>query len=143
MNGEISIDINSEGNWVGSMEYTVDTNEGIWRVTFFGTMTYQDLLELEEQVKKIHESNFVDLNGLVDLREVSNIHLDFVALSGFTAALRNRSLPNKVRVAIIAMGPIQYGYARMFQTLLNHPQIEVEVFINEKDALDWFSNKAK
>jgi hypothetical protein len=125
------------------MEYTVDAKERIWRVTFFGTMTYRDLLELEERVKKIHESNLVGLDGLVDLRELSNIHIDFVAVSGFTAALRCRSLPNKVRMAIVAMGPIQYGFARMFQTLLDHPQIEVQVFANEKDALDWFSSQTK
>jgi hypothetical protein len=106
-------------------------------------MTYHDLLELEERVKKIDESNFVEQNGLVDLRALSILDIDLTAVGMFAAALRSRSLPNKVRVAIIAMGPIQCGYARMFQTLLNHPQIEVEVFINEKDALDWLSNPTK
>jgi hypothetical protein len=123
--------------------YTIYANVKIRRVAFSGTMTNRDILELGERIRKTSDGDLVKLNGLIDLRELTNIDMNFSVVSTFAAALRRRSLSNKVKVAILGNRPIQYGFARMLQSLLNHPQVEVEVFENENDAFDWLSNQTQ
>ncbi len=125
------------------MQYTIDVNERPWRVVLSGTMTIRDLLELRSLIMEIDESNSVASNGLVDLRSLSNTDIDNGSVSGLARALRSRPLPNTERVALLAGTPIQYGFARMFQMLNDNWHVEVGVFENEKDALDWLSNQAK
>jgi len=60
-------------------------------------------------------------------------------LSGLTEKLRTIQLPQIVKSAILTSNPLQYGIARMFQSILEHPQIKIEIFSNEEEACKWLS----
>jgi hypothetical protein len=42
-----------------------------------------------------------------------------------------------VRTALVAVTPVQLGIARMFQTLNDHPLIELRVFSDREAAVAW------
>jgi hypothetical protein len=42
-----------------------------------------------------------------------------------------------VKSAIVAPMPVQVGFARMFQILNDHPQIEVQLFATLAEAEAW------
>ncbi len=125
------------------MQYTIDADERPWRVALSGTITVRDLLELRSVIMEIDESSSFGSNGLVDLRSLSNTDIDYGSVSRLARALRSRSLLNADRVALLAGTPIQYGFARMFQMLSDQWHVEVGLFENEKDALDWLSNQTQ
>jgi hypothetical protein len=125
------------------MEYTIDANETLWRVTLSGTLSKRDLLELERLIMEMDQSSSVARHWLVDLRPLSTMDLDYRSVSKLARALGSRSLPHTERVVLLAGIPIQYGFARMFQMLSEQWHAQVEVFENEKDALNWLSNQTQ
>ena len=52
-------------------------------------------------------------------------------------ARRRRTFPNSFKTTIIAMEPVHFGFARMFQALNDHAQIAVSIFDDDADALAW------
>jgi hypothetical protein len=125
------------------MQYTIDANGEPCRLTLSGTMANRDLLDLEGLIMGIDESSSVAPNWLVDLRSLSNMEIDYRSVSGFAHVLGRCSLMNTERVALLGGTQIQYGFARMFQIISENWQVEVGLFENEKDALDWLSNQAQ
>ncbi|MGH8187499.1 MAG: hypothetical protein ACREUC_13145 [Steroidobacteraceae bacterium] len=70
---------------------------------------------------------------------------DLVAEVGFQSILEladtrtRRPLATPVKSALIALRPVHFGFARMFQTLNTNPQIEVRIFATIEEALQWFA----
>ena len=60
-------------------------------------------------------------------------------IQNFARRRRETRYPNPFRNAILAPQPVQYGYARMFQTLIDHPDITTQVFSDEAAALAWLN----
>ena len=50
---------------------------------------------------------------------------------------RRQRLANPIKTAILASNLVQFGFARMFQALNDHPQIVVAIFGDDEDALRW------
>lgn len=48
-------------------------------------------------------------------------------------------LKNRVKSAIVAQRPVDYGMARMFEMLIQNPQIEVRVFRDGESARQWLA----
>jgi len=123
------------------MGYNMELSRTMWRAMFSGVMTDSDLLEMVKTVRALGNGGPVaSPNGLVDLSGLTEIILTFDTLSSIGREAQGISLQDKIKIAIIANSPAQFGYARMFQTLLNHDQIDLHVFLeDERGALDWLS----
>jgi hypothetical protein len=80
---------------------------------------------------------------LIDLRGISHSDVSFNVLSVFTSGVPDFPLTNEMKIAIIAAAPFQYGYSRMFQTLLEHQKMEIEIFKDEVAALEWLTNNTR
>jgi len=125
------------------MGYIIDVSQSIWRIVFSETLTSADLRQLAKEAAEIETNTPVVASRLVDLRELCTITVGFSEVGDLAAARRSLTLPNSIRSALLVSNPVQLGYARMFQTLLEHPQIEVRVFSDEKDALVWLSGGSR
>lgn len=121
------------------MAYTFDSSKNIWRVTFSGTLTGGDLNGVLKQLAELDRTRPTVPNRFVDLTQVEGVAIGYPDMDHFTRGRREYTLANKVKTALVTSNSIQYGFARMFQTLLNHPQVSVRLFDDEKDALDWLS----
>ncbi|HEX2854014.1 MAG TPA: hypothetical protein VHO24_12310 [Opitutaceae bacterium] len=79
----------------------------------------------------------VSPDRITDMSRVSGITLDFTAMEAFAAKRRNAPLKNRVKSAIVAPQPLQFGFARMYQTLNENRDIVIELFRDEASALQW------
>lgn len=81
----------------------------------------------------------VSPDRVADLSTVEGVSLNFSAITNYAAARRTAPLKNKVKAAIVAPHPLQYGFARMFQTLNDNPDINMEIFTDTDSGLAWIS----
>jgi len=54
---------------------------------------------------------------------------------------RTVALQHPIRSAIVAPTPVSFGFARMFQTLNDHPQIAISIFSTVEAAEAWLVSK--
>ncbi len=90
-------------------------------------------------LKKIETEARVSPDRMADLSLIEGISLNFSAITNYAAARRTAPLKNKVKAAIVAPHPLQYGFARMFQTLNDNPDIIMEIFTDKNSGLAWIS----
>ena len=46
-------------------------------------------------------------------------------------------LKNSIKSAVVAPRPVSAGFSRMYQMLNDHPQVQIEIFGAEDDAVAW------
>ena len=86
---------------------------------------------------KIETEARVSPDRMVDLSAIEGLNLNFSAIMNYAAARRNAPLQNTVKAAIVAPQTLQYGFARMFQTLNVNPDISMEIFADKDSGLTW------
>jgi len=120
------------------MSYSIDKTTEFIKVTYWGSLTNDDI---QAVTKYALNNNVIDfINRIEDMRKLDSVNLGFKELSGFTQNLRTLQLPRIVKTAILTNGPLQYGIARMFQIILDHPKMKIEIFSNEEEAYKWISS---
>ncbi len=122
------------------MAYALDLSGAIWRVNCSGTFTGDDLVRLADDADKVESGRASLPNRLTDLRGVTTVNLRFDDMQQFVRKRQAKIFPNDLKSAVIATDALHHGFARMFQTLLDHPQIAVRIFRNEPEALAWLSS---
>jgi hypothetical protein len=121
------------------MPFTVEKSTQLIRVTYTGTLDNKDIAGVLQDSLTMDGSELNLINRLEDMRNLRGIKIGFDDLMDFTKNLRVIQLPRVVKSAILTGNPLQYGIARMFQTILEHPQMDIKVFSHEEEALRWIS----
>lgn len=104
-----------------------------------GNVTAQELLEFGSELSAFERQYPVTPDRLTDISGIANISFDYESIQTF-ARLRNDSPPaNPIKSAVYAPTHAQFGMARIFQALSNHPAITVEIFRDRTAALAWLS----
>lgn len=119
------------------MSYALRMEGETLKIEFSGTFTNQDLSGGEVEVAELEESSAVVPHRIADLRPVERLEIDFAGVLALAEARRWRRFKNPFKSAIIAPDLASYGFARMYQTLNDHPQIEIAIFRGEVEAVDW------
>jgi hypothetical protein len=122
------------------MSCTVDANPSIWQLTISGTLTNRDLFDLSKLVNGPSNDAPLAPCGLVDLRGLIALDVNFSRLLGTIAAVSRRNQHERVKGAIIAKSPTQYRLARTIELLVNRRQAEIQTFEDEDDAVRWVLN---
>jgi hypothetical protein len=110
---------------------------GHMRLTMSGVITKDELMLVAKEAAEIEAAARVTPHRLTDLAQVADFDLDFSRMHDFASLRRAAPLRNKVRSALVAPSQLQFGFARMFQTLNDNPLIEIAVFREETEALAW------
>jgi len=113
--------------------------QGIVYLTFHGYVTAEDIRDMVDLLAKIETEAEVSPDRMADLSAIEGISLNFSAILDYSANRRKALLRNKVKAAIVAPHPLQYGFARMFQTLNDNPDINMEIFADKDSGLAWIS----
>jgi len=114
------------------------TIEGdVLMIRLSGVIRDDDLLEVLSGVKEAESRTPVTPARLTDVSGLTELHLTFVGMNELVRLRRAMKFPNDFKSAIVAPEPGQYGFARMFQTLNDHPQIEIMVFREMAAAREW------
>jgi Protein of unknown function (DUF3478). len=121
------------------MPYSIDTSTKFIKVTYSGTLDNNDIQGVLKDSLIVGGNELNLINRIEDMRELHGIKIGFDELMDFTENLRTIQLPHAVKTAILTGNSLQYGIARMFQTILEHPQMEIKVFSHEEEACKWVS----
>ena len=122
------------------MNYSISVKDTIITIACAGSLTGQDLSAsaLLSGDPAMRRNNLTGV--LVDMSEVTDIEIDISTMEDFATGLLQVVLPHEIKVALVAGTPMQYSYAESFRILSDHPQLEIQVFRKEKDALGWLLN---
>jgi hypothetical protein len=123
-----------------AMPYRIIREASFFRVVFFDEMTRHDFRSLAGEVAALEDALPVALNRLTDLSHVSGSEMTYADMHDYVERRKAQRLKNSVKAAIVAPMPMHVGFARMFQILLEHPQIEVVVFATLEEAEAWLTS---
>ena len=115
------------------MSHTIEKSPELIKVTYSDTLTNDDI----NGVIKNAVSNLEFTDRIEDMRKLEKVNIGFKELLFFTEGLQKMELPHPVKSAILTGNTLQYGIARMFQTILSHPQMKIKVFTDEEEARSW------
>jgi hypothetical protein len=122
------------------MSLSIDASQPIWRTTFSETVTNGDLLALARGIDILENDCRAAPKVLIDLTEMSDVDVDFATVSAVAGEVDHHRLRGKSKTGFIARSPMQYGIARTIQMLLYGQPIDMQVFEDNNDALEWVSN---
>ncbi len=118
------------------MPYSIEKNTEFLKTIYWGTLTNND-------IRGVLKNGINDLdytNRIEDMRKLEDVSIGFKELLSLTQDLEKMELTNTVRVAVLTGSQLQYGIARMFQTILDNSHIKIQIFKNEEEALIWISS---
>ena len=107
----------------------------IW-ITISGDVLAGEFCLHASELERIESGCDVSPNRFTDLSENVS-HPSYEAMSNFAVVRTVAMLKNKVKSAVFAPSDYQFGMARMFQGLNFNPEIEVRVFRDKAEALEW------
>lgn len=121
------------------MPFHIAQPDGRIEVTLTGALTVKDLRGAISAVAAIEGSTSPVPDRLIDLSASTGLQLDFPAIHEIATQRRAIMLANPIKSAIVAPEAAHVGFARMFQTLLDHPLITVKIFPDRDSALAWLA----
>jgi hypothetical protein len=119
------------------MPYQITREPTFFRIVFLDDITPEDLVSLAGEIATIEHALPVAPHRLTDLSQVSMTELSYPDVLAFVGRRKAEQLKNAVKSALVAPMPVQLGFAHMFQTLNDHPQIEVQLFETLAEAEAW------
>jgi hypothetical protein len=119
------------------MAYALKMEGATLKIEFSGTFTNQDLSRGETDLEELEESSALIPHRIADLRPVERLDIDFAGVLALATARLSRRFTNPFKSAIIAPDIARYGFARMYQTLNDHPQMVIAIFGEEAEAVNW------
>jgi hypothetical protein len=119
------------------MPYSLRMDGEIFVVELLGAVTSQDFLNIATEVLAFERSCPVTPNRLTDLSGIAEIGFDYELMTSLSRMRRSSPPANPIRSAFYAPTSLQYGAARMFQTLNQHHNVTIEIFRDRQAALEW------
>lgn len=103
----------------------------------FGVLDLRDLNALVEEVERMENATPVPKDRITDLTALDRIDVGFEEVFAVAHRRVQRSVPAPIRSALIAVQPVHFGFARMFQMLNDNPHINIRVFPSRDEAVRW------
>jgi hypothetical protein len=111
--------------------------DGVLKIVFSGTFTNADMSLAAAELGEVERASDVAPHRTLDLRLVDRLEIDFKGVFAVAETRRRAVVKNPVKSAIIASDIVQFGFARMFQTLNDNSQVVLAIFGDEESALEW------
>ena len=122
------------------MSYRLVVEPGMIRLTLSGTLTSEDLVAMADEVDETERGLAVVPHRITIMSDVGKLEIDYRSVKTLADRRRTTTFPNAFKSAIVTATAAQTGMAQMFRTLNDNPQITVEVFGEERAALEWLRN---
>lgn len=121
------------------MAYSVSFDGPLLLIRLSGTIAVADLDALVDEIIKLEQRGTHTPSRMIDLREVTDSAVRYADLAVLAERSRARPLDRPLLSAMIVSQPVQLGYARMFQTLNEHPKVTMRIFEDEAAAREWLA----
>ena len=119
------------------MPYEISYDGPILVVRYFGIVTESDLVSSADDVIVLEDHGRNTRPRLTDLRAAEDSSIGYGAVANIADRVGHRPLSSAIRSAFLVDKPVQFGFARMFQTLNKHPQVAIQIFDDEAAARRW------
>jgi len=119
------------------MPYTINDDGPVLEFSLFGTLTNADLSKLGDDAWAIDGGAAIVKPRITDMRPITRLEINFTGVSDLATTRLAMRFPNAFKSAIVAPDLPHFGFARMFQTLNDHPQITIAIFPDEAVAREW------
>jgi hypothetical protein len=120
------------------MASTIEQGADFLTIRVTGEAGLDGLMDITDDLDRIDQVT-AGIPRLVDLTEVTGVQLNFPDVTHFAADRRARSHAKNVRTALLVSSDVAFGVARMYETLLAHPQITIGVFRERREAIEWLT----
>ena len=119
------------------MPFNIEFDNGITRTTLHGVIVPDDVASILEQTFQ-YEANTGDVvKRLTLFGEVSDFQVKFTTLFPISVIRRNQILGKEVRSAFVASNPTEFGFTRMWQSLVEGPNLRCQIFETLEEAELW------
>jgi len=116
------------------------TYDGMWiHILFGGTITASDLTSAIQSMIELESHVSPTPNRLVDFEPSATLAIGFADIANVAHVRRALAPANPIRTAVVVHTATQQGFARMFQTLNDHPLVTVAVFSDRAAAEAWLA----
>jgi hypothetical protein len=119
------------------MPFRLDRLPDFLVLTMSGIISPEDLRRIASEAAEVEDNLTVTPNRLIEMTQIESMAVGFSEVLALAAARRKRRFPNDFKSAFLISTEVQKGYARMYQTLNDHPRIRIEIFTDRKVAEAW------
>lgn len=123
------------------MPFSISSHDGVLRIVLSGTLIPEELVRMADALGETEGAAAVCPHRVTDMTALTRFEVGFDEMSELAKRRRGMSPANPIRSAIVAATPVQLGFARMFQTLNDHPRITVRIFPDLDGALAWLAEE--
>jgi hypothetical protein len=124
-----------------AMPYQIQSKGQILRVTFSGHVTKDEFVDSGRELLSLRATLERQPDQLTDLSSIEKQDTDYALVQPVSRELREQVFSNTFRFAMVAPTPFSFGLARMFQSLVEHPQIHMRVFKSKDEAEKWLARE--
>jgi hypothetical protein len=121
------------------MPFEIRVQDGYFFMRLFGVVVEQDLRGAAEEMAKLEALPGQPLDRMMDMSDVVELSFGFPAVLSAATTRTQAPLRAKVKSAVVAQRPLHVGFARMFQTLNENPNIELRIFATLEEAKGWLA----
>jgi hypothetical protein len=121
------------------MSYEITTPGDYLLVRLFGTVVAGDLHRFGTEIDRIEDANPRELDRIVDFTGVTEFAVGFEIVNGLARQRRERKFRTPVKLALVVVRPSEFGFARMYQTLNDNPQMTIRILASREEAIAWFA----
>ena len=118
------------------MAYTIDWDGPHILIALIDVVEPRDLMQLATETKRFERGDVVP-HRITDLSRVEKLSISFEDVYELATLRKSLTFKNPFKSALVVTEPVQMGYARMFQTLNDHPQITLQIFQDLAAARAW------
>lgn len=110
------------------------------RIRLYDTLTDADLRGLADEVKAIEGRLQSTPSRIADMTGLTRFEVGFNGVDTLASRRREVKVVGTSKTALLVSNELQFGIARMYQTLNDHPQITTEIFRDLDAALQWIAD---
>ena len=125
------------------MPLSFKIRDGLIEITFRGDIMAKDIVQAVVLVRDAEAELEVSPDRISDLSDTNLGRLEAEDVREFAHQRNGVPTKNKVKSAIIAPKPEQFGLARLFQAHNENPLVEVRVFRDAATAYEWLGRGQK
>ena len=122
------------------MPFELTTSGDVLFARVFGVFTAPELNHLAAEAEIAEASHPVSLDRITDLTAVERFEVGFREIYYFAIRRSVQRFSRVVKSAIVVQEPVQFGIARLYETLNENPQIQIRIVRSVTEATEWFAD---
>ena len=127
------------GAGVRCMPFEIHFEDEVLHLTYSGHVTRAEVMESAAEIARLEATLKHRPDQITDLTPIVTRETDYETLSAVSQEWP-ANYPNSFRMAMVAPTALSHGLARMFQSLVQSPQVEIQIFKLKEEAAAWIAS---